>query len=181
MPSLWVNTKYSIHQVQHTPSAAYTKYIIHQVQHTPSTAYTKYSIHQVQHTPSTAYTKYSFHPRWSVFTSFSKFQVDPEMQLQLLACLPKERLPPATSPWQLTGKVTWSHSHSCESTNWLLEPQYLAHLLSTASGKSTNSNYASNLAQSWPWSATLIMLNYGLHMYLQTRSIIISHFANPGL
>jgi len=63
-------TEYSIHQVQHTPSPAYTK-----VQHTP-----KYSIHrstaytEVQHTPkysihrSTAYTEY---PRLFVFPSFS--------------------------------------------------------------------------------------------------------------
>ena len=72
LPSSW-NTKsshpseslhamlMSWHQVQHTPSTAYTKYSIHQVQHTPSTAYTKYSIHRVQHTPRTAYTKCSIH------------------------------------------------------------------------------------------------------------------------
>jgi len=35
VPRSWVNTEYSIHQVQHTPSTAYTKYSIHQVQHHP--------------------------------------------------------------------------------------------------------------------------------------------------
>jgi hypothetical protein len=50
--------KYSIHQVQHslstayTESTVYTEYSIHQVQHTPSTAYTEYTIHRVQHLPT---------------------------------------------------------------------------------------------------------------------------------
>jgi len=44
---------------------------LHQVQHTPSTAYTEYSIHRVQHTPSTAYTGFCIHPRLFVFPSFS--------------------------------------------------------------------------------------------------------------
>jgi len=60
MPGSIVNTKYRIHQVQHTPSTAYTEYSIHRVQHTPSTAYTEYSIHRVQHTLSTTYTAYRF-------------------------------------------------------------------------------------------------------------------------
>jgi len=34
----WVNTEYSIHRVQHTPSTAYSKQSIHQGLHTPSTA-----------------------------------------------------------------------------------------------------------------------------------------------
>jgi hypothetical protein len=61
MLSSRVNTEYSIHRVQHTPSTACTEYNIHRVQHTPCTAYTEYSIHRVQHTPSTAYTEYSIH------------------------------------------------------------------------------------------------------------------------
>jgi len=40
------------HDHELTPSTS-----IHQVQHTPSTAYTEYSVHQVEHTPSTAYTE----------------------------------------------------------------------------------------------------------------------------
>jgi hypothetical protein len=59
-------TKYSMHQIQHTPNTAYTKYSIHQIQHTPNTAYTKYSIHQIQHTPNTVYTKFSIHTRLTV-------------------------------------------------------------------------------------------------------------------
>jgi len=39
------------HDPELTPSTA-----LHQVQHTPSAAYTEYSIHRVQYTPSTAYT-----------------------------------------------------------------------------------------------------------------------------
>jgi len=44
MPWWRVNTKYSIHQVQHTLSTAYTEYGIHQVQHTLSTASTTWCI-----------------------------------------------------------------------------------------------------------------------------------------
>jgi len=79
MPSSWVNTKCSIHRVQHTLSAAYTKYSIHREQHTPSTVNPKYSIYRVQHIPSTAYTEYSTH--WvqhtpsTAYTEYSIYQV----------------------------------------------------------------------------------------------------------
>jgi len=52
---------------------------IHQVQHTPSAAYTKCSIHQVQHTRIAAYTEYSIYVRLSVVPSFSRSRVDPWM------------------------------------------------------------------------------------------------------
>ena len=75
-------TKYSIHQVQHTLSTAYTEYSIHWVQHTPSTAYTKYSIHQVQHTPSTAYTKYSIHRvQHTPSTAYTGYSIHPRLIL----------------------------------------------------------------------------------------------------
>ena len=61
MPWSRVNTKYSIHRVQHTPSSAHTKFSIHRVQYTPSTAYAEYGIDWVQHTPSTAHTEYCIH------------------------------------------------------------------------------------------------------------------------
>jgi len=39
-----VHTEYSICQIQHTPSTAYTKHCVHRVQHTLSTAYSAYWI-----------------------------------------------------------------------------------------------------------------------------------------
>jgi hypothetical protein len=56
-----VNTEYSIHRVQYTPSTAYTEFSIHRVRHTLSTAYTEYSIYRVQHTTSTAFTEHCIH------------------------------------------------------------------------------------------------------------------------
>jgi len=58
---LWVHTKYSIHQLQHTPISTYTNYSIHQLQHTPITVYTKYTTDHAQHKLSRAYTEYSSH------------------------------------------------------------------------------------------------------------------------
>jgi len=119
-------TKYSIHRVQHTPSTAYTEYNIHWVQHTPSTAYTKYSIHQVQHTPSTAYTKYSIHWVQHMQDCFSflhshDYELTPECSFSFQCASLYNRLPSASSPWESKGKVTLSHSHVCQSTNWWIE------------------------------------------------------------
>jgi len=61
-----------------TPSTS-----IHQVQNTPSTAYTE----STAYTVSTAYTKYSIHPRLFVFLSFSWLGVDLWMYFQLWAYL----------------------------------------------------------------------------------------------
>jgi len=64
------NTKLSNLSVSlHAMIMVNTEYSIHQVQPTPSTAYTMYSIHQVQHTPSAAYTKYSWIPQLTVSPS----------------------------------------------------------------------------------------------------------------
>jgi len=35
MPGTWVDTEYSTHWVQHTPSTAYTEHSLHRVQHSP--------------------------------------------------------------------------------------------------------------------------------------------------
>jgi len=109
------------------------------------------------------------------------------------------RPPSASSPCDLKGKVTLSHSHGCEVTNWWIESLHLAHRPFTAS------KYLSNLAPSWPSSASpnsldegiqvstittskcifklaplrlpsasLSTLDPGLHVHFQTRSIIAS-------
>jgi len=67
--------------------------------------------------------------------------------------------------------VTLSYSHSCEVTSWWIEYYHLAHRLSTAS------KYFSNLAWSWPPSASPNSLDHCLQFYHQTGSIISSMFA----
>jgi hypothetical protein len=114
----------------------------------PRIAYTEYSIYQVQHTQSTASIQdclSSLHSRDHKMTSECSFSFW------------------RASPWELKGNVTLSHSHSCELTNWWKESQHLAcHPL-------TASQYSSNLAGSWPASASPISLDHSHQLYLQSR------------
>jgi len=100
------------HDHELTLSTAYTEYSIHRVQHTPSTAYTEYSIHRVQHTLSTAYIQDSL----SFLHSYDH-QLTPECGFSFRCASLQDRSPPASSPWELKGKVTSSHSHSRELTH----------------------------------------------------------------
>jgi len=54
--------------------------------------------HHHELTMSAAYTEYSIHLWLSVVPSFSRFRVDPWMNVQLPAYLPTDRPPPASSP-----------------------------------------------------------------------------------
>jgi len=90
------------HYHEMAPSIAYTEYSIHRVQHTPSTAYTKYSIHWVQHTPGIASIQHclsSLH--------LHDYELTHECTLSFWRA----------SPWEVKGKLTLSHSRSCEFTN----------------------------------------------------------------
>jgi hypothetical protein len=99
-----LTSRTSTHQVQHTPCTTNTEYSIHPVQYTPSTAYTQYSIHPVQHTPSTAYTQdcaSSLHSR--------DYKMTLDCSFSFQHAYLHNRLPSASSPWEL--KVTLRHSH----------------------------------------------------------------------
>jgi len=175
--------EYSIPRVQHTPSTAYTEYSIHRVQHTPSTAYTEYSIHQVQHTPSTAYTMYSIHPRLFVSIHSDDYELTPQCSFSFQHASLHDWLPSVSSPCELKGKVTLSHSHICKSANWWIESQCLACRPSTASKCSSNFAWSwppkciSKLARLPPPSASPNSLDRGLQVYLQTCSITAGKFA----
>jgi hypothetical protein len=150
----------SYHRVQHTPSTVYPQYSIHRVQPTLSTAYTKYSIHRVQHTPSTVYTEYSI--TWVLHTPCT--------------ALSEDRLSPAPSQSYLSADpvvLNSLHWHNYELTNEWIESPLLSHLppKHTAS-RLTASKYASNLARSWPWSASSSSLDRSFQVHLQSGFII---------
>ena len=138
MPWSWVNTEYSIWRVQHTPSPANTEYSIHRTQHPPKIISDPF-----------------------VLTIMSRpFNVASSFWCASL----QNQLPPASWPWELKGKVTLSHSHGCELTNWWIESQHPAVLPSTTP----------NLARSWPQSVSPNSLHHGLRVHLHTRSIMAS-------
>ena len=143
MPWSWVDTEYSIHQVQHTPGSANSEYCLHPVQPTPSLAYTQYSIHPVQHTPSTTYTEYHIHRVQLTPSTVSTqdylsplhshdYELTPDCSLSFKRASLYNWPPSASLPGELKGKVTLSHSHVCESTYWSTESQHLARRVSTA-------------------------------------------------
>ena len=77
--------------------------------HTPSPAYTEYSIHRVQHTPST---------QDCVSSHLSHdYELTPECSISVGRASLHARPPSANSPSELKGKVTLSHTHSCEVNN----------------------------------------------------------------
>jgi len=82
----------------------------HRIRHTPNTAYTEYSIHRVQHTPSIQDCSSSLHSH--------DYQLTPECSFSFRRASLHDRPPSSSSPCELKGNVTLSHSHSCELTNW---------------------------------------------------------------
>jgi len=121
------------------------------------------SWHRVQHTPSTAPTQHclsSLHSNDYELTTESSFSI---RRTSLHA-----RPPWASSPWELKGKVTLSHSHGCELTDWWRVSHHPGRRPSTAS------KYMCDLARSRPPQASPISLDHGLHVHLQTHSITAS-------
>jgi len=142
MPWSWVDTEYK---------------------YTPSTAYTKCSIHRVQHTLSTASTEDCLSSLRS-----HDYELTPEYSCSFRHTSIHNRPPSASSPWELKGKVTLSHSHSYKLTNWWIESRHPACRPSTAS------KYSTKLAQLRPLSAFPNSVNHSLQVNLQTRSITAS-------
>jgi len=115
---------------------------------------TEYSIHWC--TASTLECSSSLHSHESELT--------PECSVSFQRASLHYRPPSASSPWELTGKVTLSYSQGWELTNGWIECQHRARRPSTAS------KYSSNLAQLRPPSSH----HHGLQVHLQTRSITSS-------
>jgi len=93
------------------------------------------------------------------------------------------RLPSATLPCELKGKVTLSDCHLCKSTNWWTEFQHPTRHLSMASKSLSHlpqlgpPKCITNFARLWsPSSHDLSLL-----LYLHTRTILISRSASLSL
>ena len=148
-----------MHQLQHTPSTAYTKCSIHQVQHTPSTAYTKHCINQVQHTLSKVYTEYSIH----------RVQHPP-----MIVCLPSILM--ITSSPQNVGSASGvlpytidRHQPARHDSSTVKSPCHIPMFLSQLTdeyGLSTR-----HTIHRPPPSTRPISLDYDFHVYLQTHFI----------
>jgi len=95
---------------------------------TQSTANTEFNIHWVLYTPCTAY------PQECLSSLHSHdYELTPECSFSFRRASLYDRLLSASSPWELKGNVTLSHSHGCKRTNWWIECQHPAHRSSTAS------------------------------------------------
>jgi hypothetical protein len=155
---------------------------------------TEYSIHRVHHTPSTASAEdclSSVHSHDYVLTA--------ECIISFRRASLHDRPPSASSPWELKGKVTLSHSHICKSTNWWIVSQHPARRPSTGSKYLSNfawlrppsshdhrlqlhlqhrlitaSKWISKLARSRPPSSCPNSLHHGFQVHLQTSLIAIS-------
>jgi len=142
-----------------------TEYSIHRVQHTPSTAYTEYSIHRVQHTLSIALKD------WLSSLHSHDYELTPECSFSFRHASIHDRPPSASSPWELKGNVTLSHSHGCELTNWwntvsahsAPSIDRLQELVQSCS--ITASKWISKLARLRPPSASINSLNHGLQVH----------------
>jgi len=121
------------------------------------------SWHWVQHTPSTASTQDCLSSLHS-----HDYELTPESSLSFRRTSLHDRPPSASSPWELQGKVTLSHSHGCELTNGWIESHHPVRRPSTAS------KYSPDLAPSRPPSASPIALDHGLQVPLHTRLITAS-------
>jgi len=153
-----------------------TKYSIHQVQHTLSTAYTEYSIHWVLHPPRDA----SSQDRLSLAPSQSRISrqtmLYSTLYIPTITCWPINTVSaPVAPPSQTTASRSTAPKSSCNlGLSW---PQ-------SASPNSLNHSFQVNLyprpitasmfAQWWPASASTNSHDHGLQVHLQTRTITAS-------
>jgi len=134
------------------------------------------SYHRVQHKPSTTAS-----PQYCL----SSFQSDgyestPECSFSFRRASLQDRPPPASSPWELKGKVTSSQSHGCKLINWWIESRVpgtppidrLQVLLQSPLDHGLQVHLDTRLITASKWISEL--LDYYLEMHLETRSITAS-------
>ena len=165
----WLNNEYSRHQVQHTPSTAYTKYSIHRVLHHPMIDCLLLPASPISRQTVLYSTLYI-----PTITSFPMNRVTAcrrtslliyRLQINHLQILLQSRLIMAS---KCIANVTWSLPTSASPNS--LDQDLQVHLWVT---------------QSRPPSASPTWLNHGLPVHLLTRSITtcmcISELHNLGL
>ena len=153
-----------------------------------SWVYTEKSIHQVQHTLSSASTQECLSSLHS-----DHYELTPECRVSFRHASLQDRPPPASSPWELKGKVTSSHSSGCKLTNWWTEfkhPACIQVLLESCliglpvhlqTRSITASKCISEFSWSRPPSASPNSLNYGLWVHTIRASKCISKLAQSSL
>jgi len=180
MPWSWVDTEYSIHQAQHTPSTAYTEYSIHRVLHPPMIVCLPF-IFMIMSWPLNVasasgvhlYTIDRHHPACHEsskvklpchFPTCASHLTDEQGLSTQHAIL---RPPPSSRP------ISLNHGLQCKSPNSL---DYSLQLCTIMASK-----FISNVARLWPPSISWLThlrpasLHYHHHqLYLQTRQITIT-------
>ena len=125
---------------------------------------TKYSILLVQHSLSTAYTQDCLSSLHS-----HGYELTPECSFSFERTSLHDRLPSTSSPWQLNGNVTLSHSQSCKLTNWWIvsapgAPSIDRLQVLVQSWSNTASKCVCKFARSRPRSVPPNSLHYRLHV-----------------
>jgi len=164
-------------------------YSIHQVQHTPSKAYTEYCIHWVKHTLSTAYTAYCIIPRSTVFPLPASLLISRQtmvysiLYIPTITSLPMNRVSaPVVPPSRTTAsRLTASNYSSNVARSWppIASSNSLDHSLEMylQIRKITASKCISKLAPSQPPSVCTNSLDYSLQVRTITASKCVSKLA----
>jgi len=151
---------------------------------------TEYRLHRVQHTPSTASTQDGLSSVHS-----HDYELTPECSFSIRLAGIHNRPPSASSPWELRGKVTLSHSHSCELTNeWntvsapgalsidrLQLPVQFRTITASMCISKLASKCISKLPQSETPSVSPNSLHYGVQVRTITASKCVSYSLDHGL
>jgi len=185
MPWSRVNTDYSIHRVQHTPSTAYSEYSIHRVLHHP----------KIDSLPLPASLSSLSGPCCTQFSTFPRLWVNQWIESQLPSHLPPDLPPPdwpppSTPPISIdlglqghhqTRSITASkciselhalglqvhlQTHSITDSKCISELHDLGLQVHLQIRSITPSKRISQFTRSWPPSASPNSLDLGLQVHL---------------
>jgi len=152
MPWLAVNTKYSIHRVQHTHSTPCTVYGIHGVLYTLFTPSTQDGL-----SPAAGLSVISWQTMWYSITSIPTITTKPRNRVSA----------PVVPPFQTTLSILTATKHS-SNLAWLYPPSASPNLIvhNFQMYLRTRTIMASKFARSQPPSAFPNLLNHGCEVYL---------------
>jgi len=166
-----VNTKYSIHQVQHTPSTAYSEYCIHCILHTPRTCI----IPKSTVLPLPASLSSLGIPCCTQFSTFRQSQVNQWIESQLQSRLPPE-LPAPDWPPPSSPSISLDHGFQVHSKLAPSQPPSVSlnlHDYGIQGRTITASKCIVKLARSQPPSVCPNSLDHRLGVHLSVHSIMV--------